>query len=334
MSLYISGIQQCGIGVVNASEAALYYKELLGFDCLVFDDIAEASLMTKYTGNKIYSRRAILTMNMQGGGGLELWQFMNRTPLAPKQKVTRADIGISVIKIKTRNIEKAFAFFKNRHQEKLTTIELDLALKKRFFLEDKFQNTFEIVEVDDFFTDTSHVCGGVYGAIIGVSNLAVATIFYQNILHSAKIIAKAGHHLIFKNEKSSTGAFSNLLGAFEVELVQATNLNTNIYEDRYWGDLGFIHLCLDIVDMSAYKQHQLTQGNIFTVDSEGFFGMDKAGGRFCYIEDADGTLIELVETYKVPIIKKMGWYLNLKKRKSKNPLPSWMLKLLGLSKVK
>ena len=133
MSVYISGIQQCGIGVVDAAEAALYYKELLGFDCLVFDDIAEASLMTNYTGNIIYSRRAILTMNMQGGGGLELWQFMDRAPSAPKQKVIIGDIGISVIKIKTRNIEKAFTFYKNRQQEKITTIELNIAFKKRFF---------------------------------------------------------------------------------------------------------------------------------------------------------------------------------------------------------
>jgi hypothetical protein len=27
--------------------------------------------------------------------------------------------------------------------------------------------------------------------------------------------------------------------------------------------------------------------------------MDNASGRFCYIEDPDGTLIELVETHKV-----------------------------------
>lgn len=334
MSVYISGIQQCGIGVVDAAEAALYYKELLGFDCLVFDDIAEASLMTNYTGNSIYSRRAILTMNMQGGGGLELWQFMDRTPSSPKQKVRIGDIGISVIKIKTRNIEKAFSFFKNRQQEKITTIELNIAFKKSFLLEDKYQNTFEIVEVDDFFSKTTHVCAGVYGAIIGVSNLAAASNFYQSILHSAIIIAKAEQHLIFKNEKADKGAFSSLLGAFEVELVQVTGVYNKIYENRYWGDLGFIHLCLDVIDMTIYKQEQLVKGNTFTVDSEGFFEMDKAGGRFCYAEDPDGTLIELVETYKVPVIKKMAWYLNLKKRKSKKPLPNWILKLLGLSKVK
>jgi hypothetical protein len=30
--------------------------------------------MTQYTGNQEYKRRAILTMNLQGGG-FEIWQF-------------------------------------------------------------------------------------------------------------------------------------------------------------------------------------------------------------------------------------------------------------------
>jgi hypothetical protein len=37
----------------------------------------------------------------------------------------------------------------------------------------------------------------------------------------------------------------------------------------------------------AEKQH------FFTVDSNNSFEMDNASGRFCYIEDPDGTLIEL-----------------------------------------
>ncbi len=62
--------------------------------------------------------------------------------------------------------------------------------------------------------------------------------------------------------------------------------------------------------------------------------MDNASGRFCYIEDPDGTLIELVETHKVPILKKIGWYLDLRKRNQEKPLPRWMIKMLALSKVK
>lgn len=72
----------------------------------------------------------------------------------------------------------------------------------------------------------------------------------------------------------------------------------------------------------------------FTVDSHESFAMEKAGGRFCYVEDPDGTLIELVETHTVPILKKAGWYLHLKNRKNNKPLPAWMIKAMGFNKLK
>ncbi len=62
--------------------------------------------------------------------------------------------------------------------------------------------------------------------------------------------------------------------------------------------------------------------------------MESAAGGFCYIETPEGTLIELVETHKVPVLKKLGLYINLKRRNLEKPLPDWMVKLLALSKVK
>jgi len=43
--------------------------------------------------------------------------------------------------------------------------------------------------------------------------------------------------------------------------------------------------------------------------------------------------VELVETHKIPILEKIGWYLNLKKRDASKPLPNWILKLLSLNGV-
>ena len=338
MTSCISGIQQCGIGVANVLEAAHYYKILLGFDCLVFDDVADAELMTKYTGNEIYRRRALLTMNMQGGGGIELWQFLDRKPMAAAEKVKLGDLGIFAIKIKARDIEKAHQFFTKRNKEIVSDIYQNMASTNCFLLEDIYQNHFEIVESNNFFSATAHVCGGVYGAIIGVSDLEKATEFYGKILQNttlinSDIVEENISRVLLKKERSSSGAFANLLGEMEIELVQAAELKLKIYQDRYWGDLGFIHLCLDVCDMTSYKSLQVAMGNHFTVDSNGFFKMEQAGGRFCYMEDADGTLMELVETYKVPILKRWGWYLNLSKRKSKKPLPDWMVKMLGLNKI-
>ena len=100
------------------------------------------------------------------------------------------------------------------------------------------------------------------------------------------------------------------------------------------GVIAAYHLCFDVFDMCGLKLHAEQNGYSFTVDSIDSFGMDGASGRFCYLEDPDGTLIELVETHKVPIFKKLGLYLNLRKRNLEKPLPDWMIKLLSLSRVK
>ena len=60
----------------------------------------------------------------------------------------------------------------------------------------------------------------------------------------------------------------------------------------------------------------------------------EAGGRFSYIEDPDGAWIEFVETHKVPVIKKLGWYINLKNRPVGKFLPTWMLKAMAFNRVK
>ncbi len=100
------------------------------------------------------------------------------------------------------------------------------------------------------------------------------------------------------------------------------------------GDCGFIHLCFDVLHMDLLKQKSTEAGYNFTVDSANSFSMGTSAGRFCYVEDADGTLIELVETHKVPILKKFNWSLNLQTRKNEGPLPDWMIGMLALNKIK
>jgi hypothetical protein len=85
--------------------------------------------------------------------------------------------------------------------------------------------------------------------------------------------------------------------------------------------------------MKGLKKHCSNLGSEFTADSSNSFDMGQAAGHFAYIEDPDGALIEFVETHRVPVIKKIGWYLNLKGREPK-PLPRWMVKALGFNRVK
>ena len=342
MHQYLSGVQQIGIGVKNAEAAMHTYKHLFGMDVLIFDDDASANLMTQYTGGDIYKRRAILTMNLQGGGGLELWQFLDRKP-SDCNNVQLGDLGIYAAIIKSVDLQQSYQRLSQINEIQVSDIVVSELTGNYFWVTDSNKNTFKIISSNDWFQTGNHDMGGIVGSVIGVSNIEKALHFYQEVLgidlvlydtestENGQLVRKLG----ISKKATGKGAFNKLLGDVVIELVQVKNrVPIKIYQDRFWGDCGFIHLCFDVLNMEALKKHAAKKGIDFSVDSSNSFAMDHASGRFCYIEDPDGTLIELVETHKVPILKKIGWYLDLRKRNIEKPLPNWMIKMLAISKVK
>jgi catechol 2,3-dioxygenase-like lactoylglutathione lyase family enzyme len=147
--------------------------------------------------------------------------------------------------------------------------------------------------------------------------------------------------ILLKHSEVRKGPFSDIFGPSEIELVQALDRTPEkIFRDRIWGDLGFIHICFDILNMKALKDECTAKGFPFTVDSDIHpsgkpFDMGEAAGHFAYVEDPDGTLIEFVETHKIPITKRFGWYINLWRRRDvTKPLPKKMLGLIRYMKAK
>jgi hypothetical protein len=114
MEQLISGIQQIGIGIPDAGAYFTWFRRTFGFNVKIFDDEAQATLMTRYTGGEVHARRAILAMNMNGGGGAEIWQFTSRKTNYPETPVHFGDYGINAVKIKTTDVEAAFAQLENK----------------------------------------------------------------------------------------------------------------------------------------------------------------------------------------------------------------------------
>ena len=46
--------------------------------------------------------------------------------------------------------------------------------------------------------------------------------------------------------------------------------------------------------------------------------------------DPDGTLIEFVETHKIPVAKKLGWFIDMRRRDPRKPLPKFLFQMMGL----
>jgi len=351
MAYIISGIQQIGVGIPNLEAAWLWYRCRFGLDIPIFREAAEAPFMTAYTGDEIQSRDALLAINLRGGGGLEIWQYTSRLTSFPTKPPVLGDLGIFAARIKTSDIAAAHRFLVDSGVMVLGNPETAPDGLTTFFVRDSWGNLFQIVHSDFWFKSRGHPTGGVAGALIGVSDIDAAFPLYRDLLGYDRIefdetdvfpdwssLNGGGgvfRRVLLSSRKRQAGPFGALLGPSSIELVQTLDRKPKkIFADRFWGDAGFIHLCFDIQGMDALGAELSSRGFDFTVDSRTSFDMGDAAGRFTYIEDPDGTLIEFIETYRLSIIKKLGWFVNLTKRRKGERLPSFMIKALALSRVK
>lgn len=354
METIISGIQQMGIGVPSVKEIWPWYRKNFGMDIKVFEEAAEAPLMTKYTGGEVQSRTATLALNLRSGGGFEIWQYTSRNTEKSKFEIQMGDYGLYICRIKSKDVRKTYDFFQKNGVELISEVVKSPSGYEHFFVKDPNGNIFNIVPSDSWFTETKHpaMTGGVEGTMIGVSDIDASKKLYSDILGFDKVVYDETdtfedlNHLpggkgkfrrvLLQRSKPVQGPFSPILGNPSIELIQSLDRTDckKIFKDRFWGDWGFIHLCFDIQGMKQLQKDCEAAGFPFTVDSGDTFDMGEAGGHFSYVEDPDGTWIEFVETHKVPIMKKLGWYINLKKRDPKKSLPTWMLKAMRFNRVK
>ncbi len=354
MKPIISGIQQVGIGIPHVYEAWKWYRQHFNMRIPIFDEAAEAALMLPYTGGQPRSRHAVLAINSQGGGGMEIWQYTSRTPEPPLFDIQLGDLGLYAAKVKSRDVHQTYKELVGLKANILGEVSQTPEGKPHFYVKDPYNNIFEVVKSDDWFKKDAASTGGMYGVTIGVSDIDASRKLYSDILGYDTVVydevsvfddlsvLNGGQHkvrrVLLRHSQPRRGAFSNMLGASEIELVSVKDRTPKkIFEDRLWGDLGFIHLCFDINGMKELRELCESKGYPFTVDTSAnsdTFDMGEAAGHFSYIEDNDGTLIEFVETHKLPILKKIGWYKDLRKRNPEKPLPNWMLKTLAFNTVK
>lgn len=354
MSSKINGIQQLGVGVENVHEAWKWYREHFAMDIKMFEEEATAELMLAHTGGKPRTRHAVLALNMQGGGGFEIWQHTGKKPEPCPFEIQLGDLGINIGKIKTAKVKAAYEQFSKSGLDLLDVVHADPIENKHFYLKDIYGNMWEVINDKNIFRKKEKsVSGGILGAVIGVKNMEDSLKVYQDILGYDQIVYdKTGiftdfkgvpggknkfRRILLKHSDVKSGAFSPFFGQSVIELVQVLDREPrNIYEGRIWGDPGFIHICFDINGMDGFREKTKNLGHPFTVDSAGAmetFDMGEAAGNFAYIQAPEGTLIEFVETHKIPLLKKLGWYIDFRKR-GNHPLPNWMLKMFRFMRVK
>ena len=86
----IAGIQQIGVGTVDFRKSWNWFIGYFGADIKILEDDTVAERMLPYTGGKPQQRHACIAVNLQGGGGFEIWQYSKRKPSVCPFKIAGA----------------------------------------------------------------------------------------------------------------------------------------------------------------------------------------------------------------------------------------------------
>lgn len=350
---YITGIQQVGIGTEDLMASWKWYADLFQMNIRVLEDDNTADLMIPYTENVPEKRHACVTCNLQGGGGFHLWQFTGRKPVLPSFDSLIGDLGIFMVTIKSHDIEKYHEEISSKWRD-VSSIAVDPRGIPTFYVHDPFGNCFQVIEDNNIFLDENRLSGGVVGVVIGVSDVERSQALYSDILGYDKVLydkngvftdwqtLRGGdqhyRRILLGRTEKHTGPFSELFGAGAVELVQCLDRKPRkIFDGRQWGDPGFIHVGFDVVNMEEFMTLCESKGYRFSVDSaveNNLLGTGDASAHFTCLEDPDGTVIEFVETFKLPVVGKLNMFVDLMKRDRTQPLSRTFFHMMKLNRVK
>jgi catechol 2,3-dioxygenase-like lactoylglutathione lyase family enzyme len=348
----IGGILQIGVGVPDLPRAFAWYRRHFGMDIPVVQETSESSPhMLPLTGGARHHRMLAIIVNLQGGGGLELCQFTRRPANPAGFEPQLGDCGVFSARIKARDAKAVHRWFKNREVDVISDVLRDCSGRAHFFVKDPQGLLFQIAEGDDWFSGGKLPTGGISGFTAGVSNMDCSVRFYRHLLGYDSLIydeegvfadlscLPGGRHpvrrILLTHSQPRRGAFSRLLGASWIELIQALERSPRrLYDGRIWGDPGFFQVAFDMRGMEALERECAVSGVRFILNSKNAVDVGDAEGHYSYIADPDGTLIEFIETCRIPLIRRLRWYLDLRKRPPEKSIPDWMLKTLRLNRVK
>ena len=142
----INGIQHIGVGTADSDKSQKWYRKFLGMDVRLFDGTAPAPLMDIYTNNETITKRASMILNLQGGCAMEVVNPTTFTAKPADFEVQLGDLGIYVAQVKTQNVQKAYAYFKQHGATLRSDIVHMPEGSETFYVEDPNGLFFQIVE--------------------------------------------------------------------------------------------------------------------------------------------------------------------------------------------
>ena len=177
----ISGIQQVGVGTENFRKSWNWFIRMFGTDVKILEDDTVAERMLPYTGNQPQKRHACIAVNLQGGGGFEIWQYSERKPQPVGFDIAVGDLGVFAAKLNCRDIPACHQALKAKW-DAVSDVGALPDGTPCFYVKDLYGNCFQLVQTDYIYIDEGKLTGGMAGTVVGVTDMDKSIAFYREIL--------------------------------------------------------------------------------------------------------------------------------------------------------
>ncbi len=318
----INALQHIGQGVWDIDVTYDFYKKHLGYKFKINDLTIADEDMAQVIGS-VETIRAIMALNVKGGGVLELVEHKS-SPIRPcLEGGGYGNYGILEVGYEVRRIEEVISDFQGRGIHMLTPVcEIQLLDGRCWlysYLRDPDGLTLQLIE--DIKPGRPQYrkpeVQGVVHVGVGVSNLERSMRFYKSVLGFDRLLYKFQGYIPEMNELIGKPLpmklailersrpycrIHSFLPAGAIKLFEVPGYEgRHIYQGRRWGDIGCMELGLDVSNLEAVVDNVKGKGvKVYLPPVEIDMGSGSKG-MIAYIRDPDGTIIELVE------VKTVAW---------------------------
>jgi len=312
----INALQHIGIGVQDTDRTLAFYRQL-GFAVKLNDGTGPISTMQPLLGD-VLDMRVTMVLNLGGGGVVETVEHRS-TPIRPHPAPVRwGDLGYFAAGLRVRNLPAVYENLQAKglaFETPVLTWETSAGQTWRHaFLKDPDDLLLHLLELPGD-RDGKPLVYGVHHVFLGVRDIKRVRAFLADVVGFDRVLHEfAGHlpaldglsdgpvemrMLVLERSGGCTSPFHLLYGGM-LFLVQVTSREPRIiYEGRRWGDIGLIEFAMDVDDLGDVFQAALARGASAVIPPT-FMDMGSGSrGRFCYVGDPEGNLVEMVEVQQV-----------------------------------
>ena len=318
----INSLQHIGQGVWDIDVTYDFYRKYFGYKLKLNDLTIADEDMAQIIGS-VETIRALMTLNVKGGGVLELVEHKS-SPIRPRSEDGGyGNYGILEVGYGVSRIEDVVSDFQDRGIHMLTPVcEIPLlggGCWRYAYLKDPDGLMLQLIEdiKPGRPQNRKAEVRGVVHVGVGVSNLERSRMFYESVLGFDKLLYEfQGHNpemdpltgsplpmkLTILERSGPICRSAGLLPAGAIKLFEVPeHEGQHIYQGRRWGDIGCMELCMDVSDLEDVVAKMQAKGvEIYLPPVEIDMGSGSKG-RVAYIRDPDGTIIELAE------VKTVAW---------------------------